>query len=52
MDEKQLKNEIKNIIRESIEEKELRNRVRNIVREEIHKIFEKSNLLGRMYSIV
>lgn len=44
MDEKQLKNEIKNIIRESIEEKELRNRVRNIVSEEIHKIFEKRKI--------
>ena len=41
MDQIQLKNEIKGLIRESLEKAELRNYVRNIVSEEIHKLFEK-----------
>lgn len=40
MDKNQLKNEIKSIIRESLEEMSLRNHVRKIVSEEVNRLFE------------
>ena len=41
MNRKELRQEIKSIIRESVEEITLRNHVRSIVSEEVHKLFEK-----------
>ena len=41
MDQNELKNEIKGLIREGLEKAELRNYVRGIVSEEINKLFEK-----------
>lgn len=44
MDNTQLKNEIKNIIRESLEHNALRKHVRNIVSEEVHRILKEGTL--------
>ena len=44
MDNTQLKNEIKNIIRESLEHNALRKHVRNVVSEEVHRILKEGTL--------
>lgn len=41
MNRNQLKEEIKDIIRESLDRRDLRNHVRSIVSEEVHKLFER-----------
>lgn len=54
MDQNELKNEIKGLIRESLEKAELRNYVRSIVSEEIHSLFEKKaiNEAGEGNSVI